>query len=377
MPSETLPPLSIVHVVAPGPVGGLERVVQALATGHARQGHDVSVISLLVPGQAAGHPFAEPLRPAGVRVHELEFPAKALLRERRAVRDLLSRIRPDVVHTHWYRPDVLHATTARGLGIPTVTTEHGSSKLGGRTVVYEWIQRAFFRRFQAVVAVSTPIAERLVLEGVPKSKVHLIPNGWGGGVDFEDRATARRLLGLPNDCPVVGYVGRLIPAKGPDVFLDAVLRLDDLDLRAVVIGDGPERARLEATIRDADGEDTVRMAGHVDDAAPLFKAFDLFVLSSRTEGTPITLFEAMAAGVPIVATAVGGVPQVVSSREALLVPPGDPEALAHGIRCALTAPTDSAERAERASKRLEADFGADQWLQRHETLYRAVAGLTT
>jgi trehalose-6-phosphate synthase len=68
---------------------------------------------------------------------------------------------------------------------------------------------------------------------------------------------------------------------------------------------------------------------------------------------------------------------VVSSREALLVPPGDPEALAHGIRCALTAPTDSAERAERASKRLEADFGADQWLQRHETLYRAVAGLTT
>jgi glycosyltransferase involved in cell wall biosynthesis len=255
--------------------------VQALATGHARQGLDVSVISLLVPGNAAGHPFSRPLKPAGVRVHELEFPSKAVFRERRAVRELLRMICPDVVHTHWYRPDVLHATTARRLGIPTVTTEHGSSKLGGKTAVYEWIQRASFRRFQAIVAVSMPIAERLVLEGVPRSKVHLIPNGWAGGVDFLDRASARRRLGLPNDRPVVGYVGRLIPAKGPDVF-------------------------------------------------------------------------------------------VVSSREAVLAPP-----LANGIRCALTAPADSAERAERASKRLEADFTADQWLQRHETLYRAVSGLTT
>jgi glycosyltransferase involved in cell wall biosynthesis len=351
--------------------------VQALATGHARQGLDVSVISLLAPGYAEGHPFAEPLKQAGVRVHELEFPSKAIFRERRAVRELLRRICPDVVHTHWYRPDVLHATTARRLGIPTVTTEHGSSMLGGKTVVYEWIQRASFPRFQAVVAVSMPIAERLVLEGVPRAKVHLIPNGWAGGVAFLDRASARRRLGLPNDCPVVGYVGRLIPAKGPDVFVDAVPFLDDLRFCAAVIGDGSERPRLEAAIRAAKQEDKILLAGHVDDAAPLFKAFDLFVLSSRTEGTPITLFEAMAAGVPIVATAVGGVPHVVSSREALLVPPGDPEALAHAIRCALTAPADSAERAERASKRLEADFGADQWLQRHETLYRAVAGLTT
>jgi glycosyltransferase involved in cell wall biosynthesis len=168
-------------------------------------------------------------------------------------------------------------------------------------------------------------------------------------------------------------VGRLVPAKGADVFVDAVSILGDLRFCAVVIGEGAERPRLEAAIRTAKQEDKILLAGHVDDAAPLFKAFDLFVLSSRTEGTPITLFEAMAAGVPVVATAVGGVPHVLSSREALLVPPEDPRALAQGIRSALSAPQDSAERAERASKRLESDFTADQWLQRHELVYREVA----
>jgi glycosyltransferase involved in cell wall biosynthesis len=201
-----LPALSIVHIAAPGRVGGLERVVQGLAAGHARQGHEVTVVSIITPGHAGRHPFTQPLEEAGVNVHEMEFPSKALLREHKVVRLLLTRVSPHVVHTHGYRPDVLHATTARKLAIPTVTTEHGSSKLGGKTIVYEWLQRASFRRFQAVVAVSSPIAERLVTEGVPRSKVHLIPNGWAGGVDFLDRSAARRNLGLPDDCLVVGYV---------------------------------------------------------------------------------------------------------------------------------------------------------------------------
>jgi glycosyltransferase involved in cell wall biosynthesis len=366
--------LSIVHIAAPGRVGGLERVVQALAAGHARQGHEVTVVSIITPGDA-DHPFTRPIEEAGVRVHELEIPAKAFLRERKLVRRLLTQIRPHVVHTHGYRPDVLHATTARKLAIPTVTTEHGSSKLGGKTIVYEWLQRASFRRFQAVVAVSSPIAERLVTEGVPGSRVHLIPNGWAGGVDFLDRSVARRNLGLPEDCLVVGYVGRLIPAKGPDVFVDAILRLDDLPICAAIIGEGTERARIEATVRTAGKKERIFLVGHVDNAAPLFKAFDLFVLSSRTEGTPITLFEALAAGVPVVVTSVGGVPDVVTPREALLVPPEDPEALASAIRRAFAAPTDTAERARRASARRESEVGADLWLRRHKTVYRAIAGL--
>jgi glycosyltransferase involved in cell wall biosynthesis len=347
-------------------------VVQGLALGHHRRGLRVEVISIIGPGEGP-HAFAEPLREGGVPVHEVRLPSRAVLKERRAVRALLEAHRPDVVHFHGYRPDILHGTTARSLGIPTVSTEHGSSKLGGTTAFFEWLQFRLFRKAGGVVAVSTPIAERLVREdGVPEHLVHMIPNGWTGGTEFLDRGAARKELGLEADGTVVAFVGRLIPAKGPDVFVDALLELDDPSVTAVVIGDGADRLGLEARVREAGRESRFRFLGSVNPAAPFFRAFDLFVLSSRTEGTPIVLFEAMAAGVPAVVAAVGGVPDVVGDRGALLVPPVDPPALARAIGEALADPEASEERARAGVRRVEGEFGADRWLARHEELYRAV-----
>lgn len=365
--------LAVMHVAAPGSVGGLERVVQSLAIGHARRGHDISVVSVLTPDDPSPHPFAEPLRKAGVEVHEVRCPSRAALKERRAVGELMARVRPQVVHTHGYRPDILHATTARALSIPTVTTEHGTCNLGGKTAVYEWVQRKLFRRFQAVIAVSSPIARTLLGEGVPEQRLHLIPNAWAGKVDFLGRGAARKALGLPEDRPVIGYVARLISAKGPDVFVDAMLRLGDLPVCGALIGEGTERPRLEAAVADAGARDRVLLLGEVADAATFFRAFDLFVLSSRTEGTPIALLEALAAGVPTVVTSVGGVPDVVSSSEAVLVPPEDPAALAAAIRAALADGSGSERRARMALLRLEREFGADEWLGRHEDLYRSIS----
>lgn len=371
--TESQATLSICHICAPGEVGGLERVVQGLALGHHRRGLRVEVISVIEPGEGP-HAFADPLREGGVPVHEVRLPSRAVLQERRAVRDLLKAHRPDVLHCHGYRPDILHGTTARSLGIPTVSTEHGSSKLGGKTAFFEWLQVRLFRKAGGVVAVSTPIAERLVREdGVPGHLVHMIPNGWTGGTEFLDRDTARRELGLERDGTVVAFVGRLIPAKGPDVFVDALLELDDPAVTAVVIGDGADRPGLEERVRQAGRESRFRFLGSVNPAAPLFRAFDLFVLSSRTEGTPIVLFEAMAAGVPAVVAAVGGVPDVVGDRAALLVPPVDPPALARAIREALADPDASHARARSGVGRVEDEFGAERWLARHEELYRAVA----
>jgi glycosyltransferase involved in cell wall biosynthesis len=119
-----------------------------------------------------------------------------------------------------------------------------------------------------------------------------------------------------------------------------------------VIGEGPERPDLEQRVRDAGLADRVRFHGEVLDAAACFRAFDLFVSSSRTEGTPIVLFEAIAAGVPVVATSVGGVPDVLGPDQALLVPPEDPSALAAAIREALAEPGAASVRAENAMRRL-------------------------
>ena len=118
--------------------------------------------------------------------------------------------------------------------------------------------------------------------------------------------------------------------------------------------------------------DQLRFHGTVLDAGRLLKAFDVLVLSSRTEGNPMVLFEAMDAEVPVVTTRVGGVPDVVSEQEAILVPSEDPEALAGGIRRVLDNPTDARQRAQRAGCRLRQEFTPERWLDAYEDLYRTV-----
>ena len=134
-------PLSILHIAAPGPVGGLERVLQALPIGQRKRGHRVRV-ALVVRAAEERDGFVAPLLAAGVEVDMLRLPARAYLQERRLIRELCARFRPDVVHTHGYRPDVLDAGIARSMGVPTVTTVHGSSRTRGLVRLYEQIGRA-------------------------------------------------------------------------------------------------------------------------------------------------------------------------------------------------------------------------------------------
>jgi glycosyltransferase involved in cell wall biosynthesis len=293
-------------------------------------------------------------------------------RERAALAELCRRLRPSVVHTHGYRPDVLDAGVARRIGIPVVTTVHGFTGGDWKNRVYEWLQCRAFRRFDAVVAVSQPLKVRLARSGVSLERIHVVPNAWRMLAPPLDRATARRALGLDSDAFVVGWVGRLSHEKGADVLLDALGHLRDLPLVAAVVGDGAEQGALVARARRLGLEQRVRWLGAVPDAAARFSAFDLFALSSRTEGSPMVVFEAMAAGVPIVATSVGGVPEMLSAEEAAFVPPEQPGALASAIRAAYQAPAVAAARAGRARLRLCRDFGTEQWCERYDAVYRTV-----
>ncbi len=364
--------LVILHILAPARVGGLERVVHALTIGHHRAGHEVHV-GVLTEENEPDHPFVVPLRAAGVAVHPLHFPSRAYLRERREVAKLIRRIQPDVVHTHGYRPDVLDAPVARRMGVPTVSTVHGFTGGGWKNRLYERLQRRSFRRMHATVAVSRPLADQLAREGVRADRLHLLPNAWAGqGGSALGREAARSELGIPADRFHLGWVGRVTPEKGADVLIDALGHLPDLPLTASVLGDGRERPRLEAQAASLGTRTEVRWHGMVPDASRFFAGFDLFVLSSRTEGTPIVLFEAMAAGVPIVATTVGGVPDVVTAAEALLVPPENPEALARAIRTVYADPAAAATRAAEARERLRTCFDVEEWLDRYEAIYRQI-----
>ena len=356
------------HVAAPGSVGGLETVLQSLASGQRANGHRVLVALVVDPDQELNG-LLTPFQQAEVDLEVLRIPPRAYGRERRRIRELCARFRPDVVHTHGCRSDVIDAGVARALGVPIVATVHGSSQLGGITRLYEWLEFALFRRFDAVVAVSRPLVPTLRRFGVKPDRIHVIPNGWNGRAPRSDRATARKALGIPPDQFVVGWVGRLIPVKGADLFLEACAQLSDVPVAASIVGDGAERGRLEQLSRWLGVSDRVRFHGQVDDASRLFPAFDAFVLSSRSEGTPLVLPEAIAAGVPVVATTVGGVPDLVGPSEGLLVPPEQPTALAQAMLAIHSNPEAATRRAAAARNRLETEFGPQQWLARYEQVY--------
>ena len=266
-----------------------------------------------------------------------------------------------MVHTHGYRTDVIDASAARRSKLPTVTTVHGFTGVGGwRGRVYEYLQRRAFRRFDAVVAVSRPLVTLLRNAGVSADRVHMIPNAYAPG-EFIARDDARRSLGL-GDGFIAGWIGRLSQEKAPDVFV-AALDLVDGAIAGAIIGSGREAPRHSPR---------VILLGQIADAARMMKAFDVLVLSSRTEGTPMVLFEAMAAKVPVVATAVGGVPDVVSDNEALLVLPERPDALARAIAAVRDDPAAARTRAAAAAKRLATEYAVGPWVDRYAAVYQGV-----
>jgi glycosyltransferase involved in cell wall biosynthesis len=319
------------------------------------------------------HPFERALGESGPRLLPVRVPPRAYRREARALAEIFARQRPDVVHTHGFRADVQAGRVAGRLGIPRVSTVHGFTGGGAKVRLYEWLQVRALQRFEAVVAVSRPLASQLAVRGVRPERLHLLRNAWSSAAPLLERARARAELQLPADAFVLGWVGRLSAEKGGDILIEALARSRDLGMLACVIGDGPDRPALESRAAELGLAGRVRWCGIRPDAARLFRAFDAFVLSSRTEGTPIVLLEAMRAEVPVVATSVGGVPDVVGPEDAWVVPPEDPDALATALRELLADSESASRRAAAARRRLDLEFSVDPWLDAYEGIYREVS----
>lgn len=365
MNGDTFP---VVHAVTPGPVGGLESVVAHLAAGQQEAGWRTTVVSVVERDDPA-LPFHRALRDARVEVRVLASPGRLYWREVRLLASAFAELQPAVVHTHGYRSDVLAGQAARRLGLPTVSTAHGFTGGDWKNRFYEWLQLRAWRGCSGVVAVSTPLFEQLSRAGISPGRLHRIPNAWAPAGPTLDRSTARRELGLQPSDLVLGWVGRLTREKGADLLLEGVARLRHASLRISLLGAGREEAQLRARVAALGLEGMVRFHGVVPSAYRFYSAFDVFVLSSRTEGTPICLFEAMAAEVPIVATRVGGVPDVVGAGEAVLVESGDTGGLAEAIHQVLADPGGARRRALAARARLEQEFAPGPWVDRYLRLY--------
>jgi glycosyltransferase involved in cell wall biosynthesis len=363
-------PLSILHVAAPSHFGGLESVIRELSAGHIRRGHTVRVALVLSPGDNP-HPLARALDAVGVETLPVYVRNRDYRGERRAVRAMCRQYRPDVLHTHGYRCDVVDGAVGRAEGIPTVSTCHGFIESDWRARFHQSLQRWALKKFDAVVAVSPGIRERLLEAGVDAGRVRLIPNAATPVAGAASREEARKLLSLP-DKLLIGWVGRLSPEKGADVALEAFARLDERDACLVFLGSGRDATQLQQRAALLQVSERIIWRGAVPDAARFFSAFDAFLLSSRTEGIPMVLLEAMAAKVPIVATRVGGVPEVLDSESAFLVESEDVDGIAAALRAALGNSELSRAKLKRARQRLAERFAIEPWLTSYESIYRSV-----
>ena len=293
------------------------------------------------------------------------------------IRRELDRCRCRILHTHDFKSDVVGWGVARTIpGLQLVATAHGWSRpVDAKHRLYQGLDRWVLRRFPRVLTVSEDTASRLVRAGIRRSRVTVIPNG----VDVEQWkpvGKAPRPAGFPSEGSVVGVVGRLSLDKDVETVIDALARLVGSfpGTTLVVVGEGPRRAALEKRAREAGMQERVRFLGYRADMREIYAALDLFVQSSRTEGMPNTILEAMAMGRPVVATAVGGVPEMIrDGQDGLLFPVGDAETLAARLKALLEDAELRRRLGEQARRRVEERFSFAARLRRLEDLYEEMA----
>ena len=358
--------MKILHVDPETGFGGGERQVAGLVRHLARRGHEN--LLAVAPGGALAARVPAPdarLRPLSIRN---DVDVLAALRLRREIR----AEHPDIVHFHTSRAHAMSLWIGRTRAIVTRRMDYRLRPGRRADLLYN-------RLVAAVVAISNDVRQKLLAAGVRPEQIRVIhsavepPAGLPGAAG---RAAARARYGIASGEFAIGVVAALERRKAHDVLLHALAAtLSKLPpLRVLFCGDGSERAALARLTRELGLESRVRFLGELGQVADVLAALDLFVLPSRHEGLGVAVLEAMAAGVPVVASAVGGLPEAVDDgRTGLLVPPEDPRALGVAI-AELAADVERARRMGIAGRaRVLAEFSMERMADAYEALYTELA----
>lgn len=344
-------------------VGGIGVFVHDLAAAFAERGHDVLVAG---PRQTEDH-FAFTASGAAFRRVEIAA-APHPVRDLRALRDLRRALTGyQIAHAHGVRAGALTGLALAGRPTGRVVTLHNAMLASGpKAALLTGLERLAVRRSAVVLGASQDLVERARSLGARDARLGPVPAPFAA--PQRDREQVRADLGLDDATRLILAVGRLAPQKDYPTLLDAAASLGGA--RVAIAGDGPLRADLQARI-DAGGLDAT-LLGHRSDVADLFAAADVFVLPSRWEARALAAQEAMRAGVPVVATAVGGIPGLVGDA-ALLVPPGDAAALAQAIKQVLGDPAEHARLRAAAAARAAALPGLPEVVDELSGIYAALA----
>lgn len=364
-------PLRVFQLIKGLGRGGAEQLLLAAAR---RPGDTRYAVGFFVPRKDA---LVGSLRDSGVEV--LCFGASGgggmVLRVPRITR-FLRRWKADVLHCHLPLAGVVGRFAGRLAGVPVVYTEHNLMER-----YHPWTRRAnllTWRLQERVVAVSQVVADSIRAHAGDRVPVEVVENGidvQGFEPHFEDRQRVRQHLGIPLDAPLVGQVAVFRRQKRLDLWLETAAGIAERrpDARFLLVGDGPLRGEVGRRVVNLGLADRVVLPGLQEDPRPYYAAMDVFLLSSDYEGLPLSVLEAMATGLPVVTTAVGGLPGVVNEGSTgFLVPPGRPELLAERTLTLLDDPAAGARMGEAGRRRVAERFSLDRMVRRLEGIYHEV-----
>ena len=387
-------PVRVLRVIARLNVGGPALHVTYLARGLAERGYETTLVAGDVARGEASMAFVA--EQAGVEIVTLP----GLSRELSPVRDalaafrlarLIRKLRPDVVHTHTAKAGAVGRTAAL-LAWPrrpvVVHTFHGHVLRGyfgtGGTLVFRAIETLLARASDRLIAVSPEVRDELVaLHVAPRERFSVVRLGieLEPRVHFEgDPAEVRRRHGIPEGKFVVGWFGRMTAVKRTDDLLTmlAGVRERGVDALLLLVGDGDDRERLEQRAHDLGLARSCLFLGYQEDVAPWYAICDAVVLTSASEGTPVTIIEALAAGRPVVATKVGGVPDVVDEGETgFLVRPHDTHALAERLEILAGDPVRRRTMGDLGRARMLERYAVERLVDDVDALYRELLATTS
>ena len=355
--------LRVVHIISSMSVGGMEHFAVRMAAWQKRAGMEASILSL----QGSG-PLQAEAEAAGVSVHALGGSNKAV----RVLKGLLTicRLRPQIVHGH-NQTSVQYALLGkRMIGAKVLITAHGRGKSD-----YREPKQEEWRQVSAVTAVSEAVAEE-ICDSLPVGRLSVILNGVETSVAKRPREETRKSFGI-DETEIVGtIVARIDAMKGHDTLLEAcaTLKRRNKEFTLLIVGDGVERGNRERLSCELNlPPDKVRFLGFRNDVPDILSASDFFLLPSLTEGLPLSVLEAMSHGLAVVATNVGGIPELVQEGvHGLLVPPKNQSSLANAIEQILMNPALRREMGRLGFSRVQKEFSFDAMMEKYSERYEQV-----
>lgn len=289
---------------------------------------------------------------------------------------LARSFRPELIQTHGYKPNVVGLALRWRLGLPWIAFSHGRTRGSLKAWVYQTLDELLIRRADQIVAVSESQKNAIRGRFGVRSQVVAIRNSVGSPrVGRLDVLTVRREMGLHQGQPVVAVVGRLSPEKGQSYFVHAMVHVAHAipGVQGLIVGDGHDEHRLRAKVAKLGLTESIHFAGYHRDMARIYAAIDLLVLPSLSEGLPNVVLEAMAHGRPVVASRVGGVPELIEDGiSGVLVPPSDSPALARAIVTLLLDPGRRDVMGKAARDRIEREFSVQMRTKRILSTYAAL-----